>query len=204
MSETTTAARKRMSHDERHAQLLRAARDFIREEGSDAVTLARIADHAGVTKPLVYQHFGTRAGLLAELYSEFKTQTHVALDRALIDADDNLQRVAQIIADAYIDCIDAESTELPGISGALSGSAELERLRADADEAFSDRCRIALEPFAAEEHVSDAAVQAILGAADGLARALVLTAVTFADARVALARVVAGVVSTSDCSDCVR
>ena len=194
MTETTVTSRKRMTRAERHAQLLDAARELIREEGSDAVTLARIADRAGVTKPLVYQHFGTRPAVLAELYQGFKQLTYDRLDASLGDAELDLPEVARIIADAYIDCIDAESTELPGILGALSGSSELEELRQDADEAFSARCRAALTPFSAKGRVSDAALHAILGAADGIARAIVLEKIGFAEGKEALAAVVAGVV----------
>lgn len=193
MTQAPASARQRMPYDARHAQLLDAAREFIREEGSDALTLARLADRAGVTKPLVYQHFGTKAGVLVELYRGFKTRTHVALDEALKTTDDSLPRVARVIADAYIDCIDAESKELPGVGGALSGSAELELLRQEADVAFSARCRAALQPFTADGDVTDAALYAILGAADGIARALVLERITFDQGREALTKVVVGV-----------
>jgi AcrR family transcriptional regulator len=183
-----------MSYADRHAQLLESARDFLRTEGSDALTLARLAEHAGVTKPLVYQHFGTRSAVLVELYREFKARTHVALDAALAAGGSTLEDVARIIADAYIDCIDEESTEVPGVGGALSGSAELEQLREEADVAFSARCRDALEPFAGPDGITDGALHAILGAADGIARALVLERTSFEDGRRSLAKVVAGVV----------
>ena len=195
MSQALSGAKRRLSHAERHAQLLDVARDFIREEGSDALTLARLAERAGVTKPLVYQHFGTKSAVLVELYREFKERTHVALEKALRGANGDLADVSRIIADAYIGCIDAESTELPGVGGALSGSVELEELRQEADVEFSARCRTALEPFARGNSVSDAALYAILGAADGIARALVLERISFEQARDELAKVVAGIVS---------
>lgn len=194
MTETLAASRPRMSHDARHAQLLACARDLIRDEGSDALTLARLAERAGVTKPLVYQHFGAKAGVFVELYREFKTRTHVALDEALAHGGTGLAEVAQIIADAYIDCIDDESAELPGVSGALSGSPELELLRQEADAAFSARCRAALQPFAPDGRVTDAALYAILGAAEGIARALVLEKIAFAESKEALAKIVVSAV----------
>lgn len=194
MSDESTAPRKRMSYDERHEQLLRAARQLIRAEGSDAVTLARIADQAGVTKPLVYQHFGTLSTVLVELYREFKQRTYVRLDAALGPGDLDLPAVARVISDAYIDCIDEESAELPGILGALSGSNELESLRQEADEAFSARCKAALTPYSRDGEVGPAALHAILGAADGIARAIVLDKVTFDDGKKVLAKVVMGVV----------
>lgn len=194
MNDPSAGARQRMSYADRHVQLLDAAREFIRQEGSDALTLARLADRAGVTKPLVYQHFGTKAGVLVELYGEFKTRTHVALDAALCSSSDDLAEVSRVIADAYIDCIDAESTELPGVGGALSGSPELEELRESADAAFSERCKRALDQFAENGSVSDAALYAILGAADGIARAIVLGRISSSEGRTALAKAIAGVV----------
>lgn len=194
MSEMTTGIRRRMPKAERHAQLLRVAREFVREEGSDALTLARLAERAGVTKPLVYQHFGTKSAVLAKLYYEFKARTHTALDAALGTADADLAAVSRIISDAYIDCIDAEDAELPGVAGALSGSPEMEALRQRADSAFSARCRCALEPFTPDGELPEAALHAILGAADGIARAIVLKQITSAQGKTALAKVVMGVV----------
>ncbi|MGI6879316.1 TetR/AcrR family transcriptional regulator [Microbacterium sp. gxy059] len=194
MSDAGTPTRRRMSYDERHLQLRETARALIRDEGTDAFTLARLADRAGVTKPLVYQHFGTRSAVLVELYREFKGRAHLALDAALATTGDDLDEVARVIADAYLDCIDAESTEVPGVGGALSGSAELEDLRQEADDAFSARCRAALAPSSPDGGVPDAALHVILGAADALARAILRGRIGFDDARRALAKTVAGVV----------
>ena len=60
-----------MSKDQRRAQLLETAAVIVRAEGTDALTLARLAEQAGVTKPIAYEHFGTRAGLLIALYRYF-------------------------------------------------------------------------------------------------------------------------------------
>ena len=77
-----------------------------------------------------------------------------------------------------------------GGGGGLSGSTELEALRQEADVAFSARCRTALEPFAADGAVSYASLYAILGAAEGLTRAIVLEKISFDQARRALAAMV--------------
>lgn len=193
MSGLAEAPRKRLSHSERRAQLMQVAREFIRDEGVDALTLALIAERAGVTKPLVYQHFGSKVAVLAEIYQEFKARTHTALSSALESAPGSLESTARIIADAYIDCIDAEESEVPGVQGALSGSAEMERLRQEADVEFSSRCRAALAPFATEGDISPAAMDAILGAADGLARSIVLESISSDQARDALTNVIIGV-----------
>jgi AcrR family transcriptional regulator len=189
------ATRKRMSKADRHAQLLDIAQELIRVDGSDALTLARIAERAGVAKPLVYHHFGTRAAVLAELYRAFDERQHAALDAALATSPGNLNTVAQTIADAYVGCALSEGTELPGLIAALAGSPELERLRRDADQTFGSKCRKALLPFARSGEIPDAAIHAILGAADGVARAVIAGEISAEDAHAALAAAIEALVS---------
>lgn len=189
------ATRKRMSKADRHAQLLDIAQELIRVDGSDALTLARIAERAGVAKPLVYHHFGTRAAVLAELYRAFDERQHAALDAALATSPGNLNTVAQTIADAYVGCALSEGTELPGLIAALAGSPESERLRRDADQTFGSKCRKALLPFARSGEIPDAAIHAILGAADGVARAVIAGEISAEDAHAALVAAIEALVS---------
>ncbi|MGW0161898.1 TetR/AcrR family transcriptional regulator [Mycobacterium sp. NPDC003323] len=192
------AVKKRMSKDQRHAQLLDVAQELIRSDGSDALTLARIAERAGVAKPLVYNHFGTRAAVLAELYAAFDERQHAALDAALSAAPGDLSTVAQTIADAYIGCAQSEGTELPGLVAALAGSPELDRIRREADQSFGGKCRVALLPFARNGEIPDAAIHAILGAADGVARAVIAGEISTEAAHAALATVIAALVERAD------
>ena len=48
--------------------LLAAARTLVEREGVPAVTMASVAEHAGVTRRAVYLHFSTRAELVTALY----------------------------------------------------------------------------------------------------------------------------------------
>ena len=52
-----------MPKEQRRIQLLETASAIVRAGGTDALTLAHLAEQAGVTKPIAYEHFGTRAGL---------------------------------------------------------------------------------------------------------------------------------------------
>ena len=60
-----TQTRRRLSREERYRQLVETAWQLIGEEGTEALTLGRLAERSGVTKPVVYDHFETRLGLLA-------------------------------------------------------------------------------------------------------------------------------------------
>lgn len=60
-----TPPRKRMSAQARREQLVGVARTVFAEKGFDAVSVEEIAQRAGVTKPIVYEHFGGKEGIYA-------------------------------------------------------------------------------------------------------------------------------------------
>jgi AcrR family transcriptional regulator len=55
----------RMSGKERREQLLDIGRSLFAAKGFDATSVEEIADKAGVSKPVVYEHFGGKEGLYA-------------------------------------------------------------------------------------------------------------------------------------------
>ncbi len=158
--------RRRMSKDERQRQLLDTAWSLIGQEGTEALTLGRLAEAAGVTKPVVYDHFGTRSGLLASLYREFDTRQTQRMASALKASDKTLESRATVIASAYIDCVMVQGREIPGIIAALASSPELEKVRRECESVFMDVCRNALAPFAPK--IGLAGLRAMLGAAEAL------------------------------------
>lgn len=179
--------RQRLPKPERHLQLLDAARELIRAEGTDSFTLGRLAERAGVTKPLVYDHFGDRGGVLAELYREFESRQRQTLSEALGGAQSELSIVSRLVAAAYIDCCLAEGRELADVVAALTGSSTLKQLRQEAEEAYLAMCGEALEPFGAPDA---AGLHAIIGAGDALARHALDGTITADRARATLAQVI--------------
>jgi AcrR family transcriptional regulator len=59
------AARRRMSGKERREQLLDIGRALFAERGFEGTSVEEIAAKAGVSKPVVYEHFGGKEGLYA-------------------------------------------------------------------------------------------------------------------------------------------
>jgi AcrR family transcriptional regulator len=57
--------RVRMSGKERREQLLDVGRSLFATKGFDGTSVEEIADKAGVSKPVVYEHFGGKEGLYA-------------------------------------------------------------------------------------------------------------------------------------------
>jgi AcrR family transcriptional regulator len=187
--------RRRLSWGDRHAQLLDAFRDLVRTHDMDDVTLARVAAHAGVTKPVAYDHFGDRSGLLSEAYRAFEAHQRDALLQALAQAPSDLAAVSSLVAEAYIGCCIAEGIELAAVVSALSGSATLNALRSEAELAYLEICREALEPFTGP--LDPAPLSAIVGAGDALARNAMSGSMTMDRAGETLAVVVRAVALAS-------
>ncbi len=140
-------SRKRLSREERRLQLLDVAWQLVREEGTDALSLGRLAEQAGVTKPVVYDHFETRTGLLVALYQQYDARQSRMLEQALARCDASLASRAGVIAEAYVDCVMSQGLEIPGVSAALAGSPEMEALKRAYEQPFLDKCREALARF---------------------------------------------------------
>jgi AcrR family transcriptional regulator len=58
-------SRRRMTGKQRREQLLDIGRSLFAEKGFDATSVEEIALRAGVSKPVVYEHFGGKEGLYA-------------------------------------------------------------------------------------------------------------------------------------------
>src|SRR6201995_5686639 len=65
MSELDGRQRVRMTGRERREQLLDVGRTLFAERGFEATSIEEIAARAGVSKPVVYEHFGGKEGLYA-------------------------------------------------------------------------------------------------------------------------------------------
>src|SRR5215207_6097848 len=58
-------ARARMTGKQRREQLLDVGRSLFAERGFEGTSVEEIAATAGVSKPVVYEHFGGKEGLYA-------------------------------------------------------------------------------------------------------------------------------------------
>lgn len=197
-SPTSTPSRRRLPREARTRQLLEASWTLIRDEGTDALTLGRLAEAAGITKPVVYDHFGTRNGLLAALYEDYDIRQTALFDAAVAAAKPNVQDKALVIARAYVDCVLTQGREIQGVLAALSGSPELAAVKRQYQEAFIKKCAGIFAPFAGPEGVSTASLWAMLGAADALSDAAVVGDITEAQAKEELRLTILGMVQRSN------
>ena len=116
----------RLPKKERRLQLLETALIIVRDEGADQLTLGNLAARAGVSKPIAYDHFGTRARLLIELYKIRNAQQAQALETALIAAPRDREETVAVLAANYIRASAEMCGEWQAVSAALAGSEETE------------------------------------------------------------------------------
>jgi AcrR family transcriptional regulator len=90
----------------RREALLDAADRIVRRDGP-AVSMATIAAEAGITKPILYRHFGDKSGLYAALADRYTGRLLDELQEALEAGRDRRDRVERTI-DAYLSSIEAE------------------------------------------------------------------------------------------------
>lgn len=98
--------RIRMSAPERREQLIGVARSVFAERGFAMATVEEIAERADVSKPIVYEHFGGKDGLYAEVIGREIGHLIERITKAL-DAPGPRQAVEQA-ADAFLAYIEDE------------------------------------------------------------------------------------------------
>ncbi|MBB0245718.1 TetR family transcriptional regulator [Streptomyces alkaliphilus] len=91
----------------RRNQLLGAAREVFVAQGYHAAAMDDIADRAGVSKPVLYQHFPGKLELYLALLDQHCEALLQAVRRALASTTENKQRVAATM-DAYFDYVEQE------------------------------------------------------------------------------------------------
>lgn len=184
---------KRMTGEQRRRQLLETAFEVIGTEGTDALTLARVAEHAGVSKPIAYEHFGTRSGLLIAMYQDYDEKQTESMRRALKSGGNTIEDVAVILSTAYVDCAVSSGPEYGAITAALSGTDEMEVLLLACRTSFLEECRDAFAPFVKlPKKKIQAVLVGILGAAEALSQSAAAGRVSRQNAIKALSQIMVG------------
>jgi AcrR family transcriptional regulator len=99
--------RIRLPRSERRAQLLQAAQEVFVSRGYHATSMDDIADRAGVSKPVLYQHFTSKLELYLALLDGRATELVERIREAMDRSEDNKGRVDQAMR-AYFDFVDSQ------------------------------------------------------------------------------------------------
>ncbi|KFU82102.1 DNA-binding transcriptional regulator, AcrR family [Amycolatopsis lurida] len=187
-----TTAPARLSKQARREQLLDVALGIVHADGADGLTLPTLAEAAGVSRPIVYDHFGTRPGLLLALYQRLDEQHRTAIAQALHQAPPTAAGIADAISVAYFACA-TDIPEFNAVSSALKGNPGMEATQREMQDHYTDLMAGALTPYS---RLDQAALRlhcvGALGAAEAIAVELNRGATTDADAITALTGVILG------------
>lgn len=177
--EVPAARGRRLSKADRHRQLLACALDVIRQEGADSLTLGHLAVRAGVSKPIVYDHFGTRSGLLIALYRWIDTERIETFRQAMAAATKDRAETIAALADAYIRCAADLTGEFHIVGAALAGSPEKAEVYAELLDQSVAMFVAVLRPFTmlGEPEVTHLCI-ALVGAGEALSAAIVRGAIS--------------------------
>jgi AcrR family transcriptional regulator len=97
----------RMPRSARRKQLLRAAREVFVAQGYHAAAMDDIAERAGVSKPVLYQHFPGKLDLYLALLETHADELAQRIRAAMAGSTDNKVRVHNAVS-TYFDFVDSE------------------------------------------------------------------------------------------------
>ena len=115
----------------RREELLDAALIAVRRLGP-SVSMNELAAEAGVTKPILYRHFGDREGLVAALAARFTADLMAELEKALLRPEANPRTTVESAVEAFVGILERDPDvyrllvhravrEQPGAAEALGG-----------------------------------------------------------------------------------
>ncbi len=153
MAEAVAGPTTRLSRAARRTQLLAAARSAFVDQGYHAAAMDDIAERAGVSKPVLYQHFPSKLELYTALVAEAADELVSQVRAAIASTDDNDARVHRAV-EAIFDFVGgSDQVHRLVFESDLSGKAEV----AGIVDAMTAACIEAItEPISTDTGVDDA------------------------------------------------
>jgi AcrR family transcriptional regulator len=108
----TAGVRVRMTGTERREQLIVVARALFAEKGFAAASIEEVAQRGGVSKPVVYEHFGGKEGLYAVVVDREMRQLLDRIISALSENESEESHPRELLrhaADAFLGYIEQNS-----------------------------------------------------------------------------------------------
>ena len=156
--------RARLSAPQRRSQLLDVAGRLFAQQGFHGLSMEQLADGAGVSKPVLYQHFPSKQRLYLALVHDAVAELESRVRGALEGTTDNQARVHGAIS-AYFDFVEDRRFQL------LFRTAELndDDVRAAVDGAFSRVAEVIGQLIADDAGLSEDSANFLASGVRGLA-----------------------------------
>ena len=152
-------SRKRLNSEESRSAALEAARQLLLEEGPQAVTLKAVAAKVGRTHANLLHHFGSAAGLQAELARSIAGRVTGSIAEAVARARSG-EADAREVVDGTFDAFDREGAGALAAWMILSGNRDALNPILDSIRALVAQLRVGHE----EHHVGETTLWLVLAA----------------------------------------
>ena len=152
-------SRKRLNSEESRSAALEAARQLLLEEGPQAVTLKAVAAKVGRTHANLLHHFGSAAGLQAELARSIAERVTGSIAEAVARARSG-EADAREVVDGTFDAFDREGAGALAAWMILSGNRDALNPILDSIRALVAQLRVGHE----EHHVGETTLWLVLAA----------------------------------------
>lgn len=160
---------KRLPADRRREQLFDVALTLFATSGFNATTMDDIAEAAGVTKPLLYQHFDSKRALYLELLDSVANRLLEAIGKAVAEAEGPRQQVESGFA-AYFHFVVAHADAFKLLfSSDVPNDAELSSAVRGVENMIAEAIDVLIDAGLDEDHRRMLAY-AVVGMAEGASR----------------------------------
>jgi AcrR family transcriptional regulator len=163
------APRRRLTADRRRQQLIDVALESFARNGLEATTMDDIASAAGVTKPLLYQHFRSKRALFLELLSDVARELVSEIAKAIANAKTARQEVEAGFAAYFHFALTHENAFRLLFDRSVPHDAELSQALRRVEDAFAEAVSPLIEADIDAEHQRFLA-EAVVGMAEGASR----------------------------------
>jgi len=165
----SSSTAKRLPADRRRQQLLDVALRLFARRGFNATTMDDIAEAAGVTKPLLYQHFASKRALYLELLDSVSHTMLEAIGKAIAAAGGPRQQVEGGFA-AYFHLVVSHADGFHLLFGSeVPNDPELSRAVRNVEDSIAESIDDLIDAGLDEDHRHLLAF-AVVGMAEGASR----------------------------------
>ncbi len=119
----------RMWAPARRRQLLDVATDLAGRYGWEGLRMETLAAAAGVSKPVVYEHFPGRDALLVALIDDYGTLLAARTREAFAHRADNFEAAAAAVVHAYFDCVEERGAGIRRLLASSGGGPKVDQVR---------------------------------------------------------------------------
>src|SRR3954451_13385548 len=101
MREEGGTSRRRLSRDERKARILDAAAEVFASHGYESTSIDEVAEAAGISKPVIYDHFDSKKDLHIALIDK-QTEDMLSFWSERVSSEQSLDRQLAAGFDAFL------------------------------------------------------------------------------------------------------